>query len=385
MPQTIEDNLRRALAARERAGTLRQLAQFEGIDFSSNDYLGLAALPLDSQMPPNMQSTGSTGSRLITGHDAKLTDLEAHIAKFHGFEAGLLFSSGYSANMGLLACLGTENDVIVSDSLIHASLIDGIRLSYAKRARFKHNDVTDLAVQLERYSGIVKGQIYVVVEALYSMDGDVAPLLEISDLCKKHDAALIVDEAHSNGVYGPNGQGLITQLGLEYDVFAAIYTFGKAVGLHGAIICGSDILKTYLINFCRTFIYTTAPPLSTAWATHQAYLRLEAADAARVDLKNIIAYFQGKSQSLDVNAAQWLQSSSPIQGLIVKGNKRAKDLANLLQNHGFAIKAILSPTVAQGQERLRISLHSFNTTAQIDALLTLITDGLTQLDAEYAA
>lgn len=385
MPQSTEDNLRRALDVRARAGTLRQLKLLQGIDFSSNDYLGLACTPQQITPPPEAQSGGSTGSRLITGHDVKLSELEAHIAGFHGFEAALLFSSGYAANTGLLACLGTADDVIISDSLIHASLIDGIRLSYARRARFAHNDVGDLTAQLDAYADHGKGQIYVVIEALYSMDGDVAPLLEISNLCKKYGAALIVDEAHSNGVYGKHGQGLIAQLGLQDDVFAAIYTFGKAAGLHGAVICGSDVLKAYLINFCRTFIYTTAPSPSTAWATHQAYLRLQAADKARDDLNDIIQYFQDVSHKLPMNAAHWLRSDSPIQGLIIPNNQRATSLAAYLQGQGFAIKAILSPTVAQGQERLRISLHSFNQRADIDALMARIEHWFAKLDNGKAA
>jgi len=381
MTLSTQNKLRRALDARKQAGTYRSVKMMPGIDFSSNDYLGLARIPLTE----TEASSGSTGSRLITGHDAELTELEAHIAGFHGFDDALLFSSGYAANTGLLACLGSADDVIISDSLIHASMIDGIRLSYAKRARFKHNDVTDLEAQLNQYFGHTKGQIYVAVEALYSMDGDVAPLLEISKLCKKYGAALIVDEAHSNGVYGEHGQGLVAQLGLQKNVFAAVYTFGKAAGLHGAVICGSDVLKDYLINFCRTFIYTTAPSLSVAGLTRQAYQRLEAADGAREDLENIIQYFQDKTQTMNLSSAHWLQSSSPIQGLIIPDNKRVTELAAYLQMQGFAIKAILSPTVAQGQERLRISLHSFNAREDVDVLMAAISLWLTQLDTSVAA
>ena len=385
MTQSAQDKLRAALAMRKAVGTFRQLNIMRGIDFSSNDYLGLAQLPLDMDIPQKAQSGGSTGSRLITGHNESLSELEAHIAKFHGFEAALLFSSGYAANTGLLACLGTADDVIISDSLIHASLIDGIRLSYARRTRFKHNDLHDLEVQLEQYSRQIKGQIYVVVEALYSMDGDVSPLLEMASLCEKYNAALIVDEAHSGGIYGPNGAGLIAKFGLQDKIFAGIYTFGKAAGLHGAVICGSDVLKTYLINFCRTFIYTTAPSPITAWAIYQAYERLEAAHHARANLQNIIQYFQQASQNTALTSAHWLQSSSPIQGLIIPDNMRATSAASYLQAQGFAIKAILSPTVAQGQERLRISLHSFNNPAQIDELMSAIQRWFTQFDSERAA
>jgi len=376
--QAIEDKLRLALSRRTADGTLRTLNIMSGIDFSSNDYLGLARADLDH----NAASGGSTGSRLITGNHSKLSELEAYIAAFHGFENSLLFSSGYAANTGLLACLGTADDVIISDGLIHASLIDGIRLSSAKRARFAHNDLAELEAKLIQYSGQISGQIYVVVEALYSMDGDTAPLIKMAALCEQYGAALIVDEAHSGGIYGPQGRGLVAQLGLQDKVFAVIYTFGKAVGLHGAVICGSDTLKDYLINFCRTFIYTTAPSLSVAAATQKAYKRLESADSARADLENIIKYFQNKTRLTHSPYAIWLESSSPIQALIIPDNRRAKALATSLQTQGFAIKAILSPTVPKGQERLRISLHSFNTRAQIDALMTAIE---LQLHKELAA
>ena len=381
MTQSTQDKLHAALAMRKAAGTYRQLHHMRGIDFSSNDYLGLAQCHL------NIDETlsGSTGSRLITGHDENLSELEAHIAKFHGFDNALLFSSGYAANTGLLACLGTADDVIISDELIHASLIDGIRLSYAQRTRFKHNDLTDLERQLIEHSHDKTGQIYVVIEALYSMDGDVAPLSEMANMCEKYGAALIVDEAHSNGIYGPNGAGLIAQFGLQDKILASIYTFGKALGLHGAVICGSDVLKDYLINFCRTFIYTTAPSPYMRAATQQAYERLKLASDARETLTQTIKHFQSQTARLSVKSAQWIESDSPIQGLILPGNDRARSLANYLQDQGFAIKAILSPTVQVGTERLRISLHSFNTPTQIDELISAIQRWFTQFDSEQAA
>jgi len=284
-----------------------------------------------------------------------------------------------------LACLGGVNDVIISDSLIHASLIDGIRLSYAKRARFAHNDIEALKAQLIQYSKTISGQIFVVVEGLYSMDGDTAPLVDMARLCEDYGAALIVDEAHSNGIYGDQGRGLIAELGLQDSIFAAIYTFGKAVGLHGAVICGSNILKDYLINFCRTFIYTTAPSQQTVAMTMEAYKRLEMADGPRLALNNNIQYFQNKARVTHISSTRWLDSESPIQGLIIPDNHRAKSLADYLQGKGFAIKAILSPTVAQGQERLRISLHSFNTRDEIDRLMEAILLWGSHHDKAYAA
>ncbi|MEP1230235.1 MAG: aminotransferase class I/II-fold pyridoxal phosphate-dependent enzyme, partial [Litorimonas sp.] len=237
----------------------------------------------------------------------------------------------------------------------------------------------------EELSHKTEGQIYVVVEALYSMNGDVAPLSEMADMCQKYGAALIIDEAHSHGIYGGNGEGLIVQLGLQDKVFAGIYTFGKAAGLHGAVICGSHILKAYLINFCRTFIYTTAPSPYMRAATQQAYVRLETAKDARLALANIITYFQSRAGLAQTKSSYWLPSSSPIQGLIIPGNARAKSLSTYLQSQGFAIKAILSPTVKSGTERLRISLHSFNTAEQIDDLMQAIDTWFNQFDTEQAA
>lgn len=356
--------LKLALEERQNIGNLRSLAILEGIDFCSNDYLGFARLPLEIKP----RQSGSTGSRLISGHDHALEALEDDIALFHGFERALLFSSGYAANTGLLSCIARRGDAILSDELIHASLIDGIRLSYAERKRFSHNDVKDLETQLQALSKVITGQIYVVIEALYSMDGDTAPLVEISKVCQRFNAALIVDEAHSVGIYGPGGRGLIAELGLESDVFAAIYTFGKAVGFHGATIVGSSLLRDYLINFCRPFIYTTAPSPQTVAETKMAYERFQNAETERTALAEILQYFSKTVKSTTYKNAYWLESDSPIQGLIVPGNKRAKSLEIYLRHHGFAVKAILSPTIAKGAERIRLSLHSFNTEDQLNSL-----------------
>ncbi len=360
--------LKPSLEARKKAGNFRALQVFDGVDFCSNDYLGLGRNPLNTEK----QASGSTGSRLISGHDEALNTLEQNIASFHGFESALLFSSGYSANTGLLACIAGKDDVILSDDLIHASLIDGIRLSYAKRERFAHNDLKDLEVQLEKNCGAIKGQIYVAVESIYSMDGDHAPLAKISELCQRYNAALIVDEAHAIGVYGEQGRGLVSQLGLNDHVFAAIYTFGKAVGMHGAVITGSSVLRDYLINFCRPFIYTTAPSPQTIADTHAVYKRFQSAETKRRALQTVLQYFETQVKNIPLKNAHWLDSQSPIQGLIVPGNNRAKSLALFLQDNEIAVKAILSPTVAEGAERLRISLHSFNTTDDMDKLRTCL-------------
>ena len=363
-----------ALEARKRSGNLRSLAGIEGVDFCSNDYLGFARFSLET----SPIESGSTGSRLISGHNTALAALEDDIAAFHGFESALLFSSGYAANTGLMSCIASKDDAILSDELIHASLIDGIRLSYAKRERFAHNDLKNLEKKLEALSGEITGQIYVVVEALYSMDGDIAPLAQMSKICQRFNAALIVDEAHSIGIYGKDGRGLIADLGLEDKIFAAIYTFGKAVGFHGAVVAGNSVLRNYLINFCRPFIYTTAPSPQTVAATKLAYTRFQNGEAERGALQSRINYFGKTVRTAPYQNARWLESDSPIQALIVPGNARAKSLETYLQNNGFAVKAILSPTVAKGAERIRLSLHSFNTEAELDELAKCLKEFLNQ-------
>jgi len=358
-------SLRTALDVRQKAGNLRDLHIIDGIDFCSNDYLGLARFSLDVKQ----MGSGSTGSRLISGHDLSLEQLEYDIASFHGFESALLFSSGYAANTGLMSCIAGTEDAILSDELIHASLIDGIRLSYAKRKRFLHNDLVGLETQLAALTETVDGQIFVVVESLYSMDGGIAPLVEISKICQQFDAALIVDEAHSVGVYGDEGCGLVNELGLEEQIFAAIHTYGKAVGFHGASIVGSSVLREYLINFCRPFIYTTAPSPQTIAATTLAYTRFKEANKNREALRDILKYFTETVKVFDFENTLWLDSDSPVQGLIIPGNEYAKALQSHLRKDGFAVKAILSPTVAEGSERIRFCLHSFNTREQVDMLV----------------
>ena len=360
------------LENRRENGLFRSLETTDGVDFCSNDYLGLACHDLGV---PELEN-GSTGSRLISGNSKHLEKLEKQIASFHGFEQSLLFSSGYAANLGLLACLGKREDVLISDELIHASLIDGARLSYARRVRFQHNSVADLRAKLEQESLRTEGQIFVVVESLYSMDGDFAPLTDISLLCEQFDALFIVDEAHAVGVYGRQGRGLIAQHALQNKIFAAIYTFGKALGFHGAAVAGSANLHQYMINFCRPFIYTTAPSPHTVAMTKAAYDKFIAADKEREKLNDILLYFENSVKAIELTNAYWMNSETPIQGLIIPGNNPVKEAASILQANGFAVKAIVSPTVPEGQERLRISLHSFNTRDELDGLATILSDVL---------
>jgi 8-amino-7-oxononanoate synthase len=358
--QRFDKFLQEKLDEREASGLLRTLTQVNNkIDFSSNDYLGFSQLPqlkIEASLP-----SGSTGSRLITGNPAIAEETEKMIAAFHGFEAALIFNTGYMANVGLLSCIATKNDTFISDEYIHASMIDGMRLGFPTRLKFRHNDVDDLEWKLIQ----AKGKKFVVIESIYSMDGDAAPVKEIVEMCKKHDALLIVDEAHATGVFGNKGEGLVAHYGLQKEVYACVYTFGKALGLHGAVITGSNTLRNYLINHARPFIYATAMPPHIYVQLQAAYKLLPTAD--RRSLTALIDHFTEAVKKID--GIQFLQSSSPIQGVIAGDNNKAKALAKQLNDKGFFVKAILSPTVPAGMERLRICIHSFNTKEQVDLLL----------------
>jgi 8-amino-7-oxononanoate synthase len=265
--------------------------------------------------------------------------------------------------VGLLSCLAQRGDTIISDELIHASLVDGARLSHAGRYTFRHNDLNDLETKLKN----AKGNKYVVTESVYSMDGDTAPLLEISELCDRHNANLIVDEAHALGIFGDHGKGLVQQLGLQDKVFGRVVTFGKALGCHGAAVTGSSALRQYLINFSRSFIYTTAAPIHTIAAIKCAYQMLLTTDFSFV-IKEKIKYYTNLANTIGLNHPA--PTPGAIQTLIYPGNTAAKTAAALLQSKGIDLRAILSPTVRAGQERLRICLHTYNTCEEIKQLVT---------------
>lgn len=361
--------LRQKLDERKAKNRLRELTYAElPVDFCSNDYLGFAkakALQELIEKEANRVAAtknGSTGSRLLTGNHPYTEETENYIAQFHGSPNALLFNSGYDANLGLLASVPQRGDTIISDELIHASLIDGARLSHATRFRFKHNDPNDLEQKLQQAKGIS----YVVIESIYSMDGDMASIHEIAELCETYNANLIVDEAHAIGIFGHKGKGLVHQFGLENKIFARIVTYGKALGSHGAAILGSNTLRSYLINFARSFIYTTAAPLHQVIAIRCAYQLLEQFDNQN-ELARKIAYY---TAGIESTALSRINSTSCIQTILFNNDLATKKAASYLQSKGFDVKAILSPTVPEGQERLRICLHLYNTEEEISNLIT---------------
>ena len=367
----VEQYLSVRLNEREIAGNLRQLSlKRADVDFFSNDYLGIATKGLlvkkNSDTDQEKQYlSGSTGSRLLSGNSRAVEELEQEIANFHNAQGALLFNSGYDANVGLLSCIAGRHTTILYDELCHASLLDGIRLAQCvSKYNFRHNDISHLEDKLKKHAG--NGQILVVLESVYSMDGDIASLTEIALLCERYEAQMVVDEAHATGVIGRHGEGLVCSLGLADKVFARVHTFGKALGAHGAAVVGSDLLKQYLVNFARPFIFSTALPGAAIAAISSAYGYLSAPDFSNQPLHELIAYFRSKVESSRVGG--WKDSNTAIQALVLGDSKLCRALAAKLQNSGLQVNPILSPTVPLGAERLRICLHTFNTVDQVDML-----------------
>lgn len=372
-----------SLTKRQEQNALRKLVvNSELIDFCSNDYLGFArskTLSKNSlkEAAKHHKMNGSGGSRLLSGNTSYAENLEAYIAKFHKAQAGLIYNSGYDANVGLFSAIGQKGNTIIYDELIHASVHDGMRMSSATTYAFRHNDLKHLEERLK----IGEGIIYVAVESIYSMDGDDALLKEISALCKKYNANLIVDEAHATGITKNGGRGRVQELKLEKEVFARVHTFGKGLGSHGAIVLGSSLLRDYLINFSRAFIYTTALPISSLVVIHQAYELLRKSDSEIKKLHKNIELFKA---SISKNTSRFLiESNSAIQCIVVGGNDSVKKMAKKLQNKGFDVRPILNPTVPKGKERLRICIHLFNKEKEIKSLSEAINEHFDEKNAAF--
>ena len=373
-PPKLTDKLTR----RTEHNALRQLGTSNSlIDFASNDYLGFAqskALFTEVHnylLDQNLFQNGATGSRLLTGNHALYTSTENQIAAFHDSEAALLFNSGYDANIGFFSAVPQKGDFILYDELIHASIRDGIQLSNATSYKFKHNNDEDLERLILKTKTDSNTIIYVVTESVFSMDGDTPPLTEIANICQKHAAYFIVDEAHALGVFGNQGEGMVQMQALQQQVFARIITFGKGLGCHGAVILGSTILKSYLVNFARSLIYTTGLPPHSVATIQIAYRHLAQNNEARQQLRQNINTFNQQKQLMGLKSL-FVRSKSAIQCAVIPGNEKVKNIASQLQQKGFNVKAILSPTVPEGQERLRICLHSFNSEAEIAAVLNAL-------------
>ena len=376
MSNPLEQRLQTALHKRAQDGNLRQLSLSQGIDFFSNDYLGLAKN--SSVLQPFLEKEyahigttqwhGATGSRLLSGNSEYVMQAEKRLAALFQAESALIFNSGYAANLSVLSAIPQKGDTILYDEKIHASLKEGARLSFAQRYSFAHNDVADLEQKLQR---IDKGLVFVVAETVYSMDGDIAPLAAIVAICKKYGAYLIVDEAHSTGLWGNGGSGLLCEKVLEKDVLARIYTFGKAMGGHGACVAGSQTLTNYLVNFARPFIYTTAMPLQNVAYLMAAFQYLAENEWLAKQLHSRVSYFRQQIQAHQLQD-NFVESTSPIQMLKVQGNEHAQRMARDLREQHYNLRPVLSPTVPAGQERIRVCLHSDNSEQEIAELIAAV-------------
>ena len=357
------------LAQRKEQGTFRALRIVEGrVDFTSNDYLGFARSEelkkriSEAEKQFSEMGVGSTGSRLLTGNSELAEQVERQVADFHNAETALLFNSGYDANVGLYSSLGRIAKYIVYDELIHASVHDGMRLSRAELKSFKHNDAESLRSVLSELDGAT----IVAVESVYSMDGDLAPLRELAVVCKEFDAALIVDEAHAVGLFG-EGRGRVSELGLEELVYARLVTFSKALGCHGAAVLCNDNLRQFLVNHARSLIFSTFTSNHSLLAVKCVYDMLSVHNYSKLNISLLIKLF---NQSIkEVSDVRVIGGESPILGVIIAGNTEVRAVAAAMQNDGFDVRPIVSPTVPKGTERIRICLHEFNTEDEVKGLI----------------
>jgi 8-amino-7-oxononanoate synthase len=377
-----ESDLARRLAERDEAGLLRRLTpvdrpvepvvEREGrrlVNLASNNYLGLAGHPAVSEAMARAarRGAGATASRLVAGTDPEVLELEERIAAFDGAEDALVFGSGYLANVGVLSALVGRDDVVFSDRLNHASIIDGVRLSRATVHRYEHADAEHLETLLARTDPA--GRRLIVTESVFSMDGDVAPLEAIAGLAERYGAALVVDEAHAGGVFGPEGQGYVHELGLEGRVDLTIGTFGKAFGVYGAYVSGRRLWIDYLVNTCRTFVFTTGLPPAVIGGIGAALELVREAGDLRSRLRAAATRFRARFEELGLDSCG---STTQIVPAVVGENEAALAFARILEARGVLGVAIRPPTVPEGTARIRFSLTAAHTEEHVDHALAAV-------------
>ncbi|CAG7963123.1 unnamed protein product [Penicillium salamii] len=398
---TLVDSFSAALAHREAKSARRRLTVLPrtAVDFSSNDFLSLSTssayrerfLALLNNTPPSFPFA-SGGSRLLDGNSAYAEDLERFVADFHQAPTALLFNSGYDANVGVLSSIPQPGDVILYDELIHASAHEGMRLSRAgPRKIFAHSSAAGLReallAQMAEDPKIAAGSrnVFVVVESIYSMDGDVAPIKEfiavVDDLLPLGNGYFYVDEAHSTGVFGPKGAGVIQELGVQDRMFIRVHTFGKALASHGAmVLCGPET-REYLINYARSLIYTTAlgfPFLASIRATYEL-LQTGETESLQRRLQQLIRHLRQQLAALHTAESVMFEVDHfPTSPIISLRTSQPRQLASFCQAKGFVVRAIMPPTIPEGKERVRVCLHSGNTEAEIDELAETIQSWLNQ-------
>jgi 8-amino-7-oxononanoate synthase len=354
--ESFQRELENGLRQLEAGSRRRSLEEIRGVNLCSNDYLGLAGHPdlraAVLETVRDAERVGGTGSRLLSGHAGVWDEVEGEFARFVGTEAALYFGSGYAANVGLLTSLLTKNDLVFSDELNHASLIDGIRLSGACKVIYPHLDLNALESGLRAHER-ESGRKFVVTESVFSMDGDVVALGELAALAERFGAAVIVDEAHATAVHGPSGRGIAAGVEGLSNVVAATHTCGKALASAGAFVCGSAVLREHLINHARTFIFSTAMPPYMAGQIRAALRLSLGMDGQRMELLS-----RSRKLAVGLRAQGWdtAGSSTQIVPVVVGGNEEALAAAEFLQRRGFAVRAIRPPTVKEGSARLRLSV-----------------------------
>jgi 8-amino-7-oxononanoate synthase len=356
MTDGLEARIRGRLRAIESAGQRRRLVPPRGFDLSSNDYLGLAQHPrLKESMAAAVmrEGCGATAARLLRGDRNCFTALETRFAAFKSTERSLFFGSGYAANLGSLSTFLEAGDVVFSDELNHASLIDGIRLTKAERFIFPHGDIEALKTLIAATP--TSGQRFLVTESLFSMDGDIAPLVQYAELCRATNTKLIVDEAHAVGIYGAKGSGLIEQTGIAEDVFLSMNTAGKALGAAGAFVAGPEWAIEYLVQRARTFMFATAPVPAVAAAIETALDIIAEEPERRQRLAHNISLLRTLLQKSGVEMPT---DATQIIPIVLRDSKRAMAAAEVMQTAGYDVRAVRPPTVPDGTARLRLSLNS---------------------------
>lgn len=365
---TLKDRLNRQLTLRKVNQSFRRLTLNNNlIDFSSNDYLGFSRSAELTEVikAKEVNTNGATGSRLLSGNAAYTEAVEKKLAGIFHSEKALIFNSGYTANIAVFSSLPQRGDTILYDELCHASIKDGARLSLAKKHSFKHNDIADLENKLKK----AVGNIFVAVESVYSMDGDSCLLAEVVNLSSQYNAYIILDEAHTTGIIGANGGGLSREMGLEDKLLIRVYTFGKGMGVHGAAVCCSKLVADYLINFARPFIYTTALTPHSIASIEGAFDYLIRHEDLQHKLREHISYFNQLFDQRIGSKLTKISNDHPIQAILIPSNNAVNAAAQHLKTSGYDVRPILSPTVKEGEERLRICLHTFNTSDDISGLI----------------
>lgn len=379
--------LSRELDALSRIHRRRALALPQGIDFTSNDYLGLSQHPAIRQaMIAELTAgdgVGSAGSRLLRGHRAAHAELEAFAARFFGVESALFFSTGFTANYALFTCLADRRDAIVYDAAIHASAKEGIHAAHARRYKVPHNDADGFRDAVRRARRDGAETVWVTVEGVYSMDGDIAPLDDLLTIADDDDAVLIIDEAHATGVLGAHGRGLACGQHGRANVIS-LHTCGKAMGVAGALVCGPAVVIDYLVNAARPFIYSTAPLPAMAAAVQRALMLIDEEPWRRQRLLALAARAQARLRGIggaSVPETIIPETGTQIIPVILGSDERAVATAGAVQQLGYDVRAIRPPTVAAGTARLRLSLSSDRSEAEVDGLAAAITDALAEVPA----